>query len=225
MSEPLPHERRVQRYATIAFLAAGGLALGIILTGSDTLLGVEVPLAATGGLALVGAIAGAVAAARRSIGIAAGAAVALVLAVTPGGKLEPTITDYALGLLFGATLLAALELVHMTVRYERAHRAVERDNVPEEHVNRVTDEALKTLGSRAGMALGAAALAVGAAFLLSIAGPAAWREAIETTAPLGVAVIGLALLGAGSLYILFTGSAFRRADPHASKEIASDAVE
>jgi hypothetical protein len=132
---------------------------------------------------------------------------------------------YALGALFGLALLLALELVHMTERYARAHRAVESENVPEEHINRVTDEALKTLATRIGIAAFAVAGAVGIAFLLAAAGPAQWRAAVETTAPLGVAVVGLALAGAASLFILARGAKYRLRSEPSPKELLPDVAE
>lgn len=228
MSAPVqaqyPHEARVQRYAYATFALAAGLAAALALTSGDMMLGLEVPLVARVGLVVAGLVAGIVGTARRSTPLAVVGALLLVLAVTPGGTLDPSLVDYALAVGFGGALLVGIELVHMTVRYERAHRAVERDEVPAEHVNRVTDEALKTLVARAGAAVGVVAVSVGLAHVLAAVGPAAWRAGVETTAPIGVALAGLALLGAASLYILTRGATLRRAESTAM-ESASDAVE
>jgi uncharacterized membrane protein len=113
----------------------------------------------------------------------------------------------------------------MTDRYERAHKAVEKENVPEEHINRVTDEALKTLASRASFAVLAVAAAIGIAFLLRLIGPRQWRDAVETTAPLGVAVAGLALAGAVSLSILARGAVYRLGREPRPKELLPDVAE
>ena len=219
-----PHEARVQRFAYMAFAAATAFAAVLALTSGDTLLGFEVPLVARLALAVAGLAGGVIGAARRSTPIALAGALLLVLGVTPGGTLSPSLVDYVLAVAFGGALLVGVELVHMTVRYERAHRAVERDEVPAEHVNRVTDEALKTLGARAAAAVGVVAVSVGVAHLLAAIGPAVWRAGVETTAPIGVALAGLALLGAASLYILTRGATLRRVESTAM-ESASDAVE
>lgn len=224
MSAPYAHEKRVQRYAYVAYVAAAVLAIVAALNGEGRLLGLDVPPVLSLGLAVAGLAVGLLAAARRSLGIAVAGAALLVLAVTPNGALRPTPVDYALGLLFGLAALAAVELVHMTVRYERAHRAVERDNVPEEHVNRVTDEALKTLAARSALAVAGAGALVAIAFLLAQVGPLAWREALETTAPIGVAVTAIAVLVPISLYILLRDASLRRADAQ-TPESAPDVAE
>lgn len=224
MNAPYAHQKRVQRYAYVAFGAASVFAILAALSGEGRLLGLDVPLGTSLGLAVAGLAVGVFATARRATSLALSAAALLTLAVTPHGALRPTPVDYALGLLFGGLLLAAVELVHITVRYERAHRAVDRDNVPEEHVNRVTDEALKTLAARAAIALAGAALVVALAFLVARVGPLAWREALETTAPVGVAVTAVAVLVPISLYILLRDASFRRADA-ATTESAPDVAE
>lgn len=222
-----PNEKRVQRQAALAYVLAAGLAIWLALTGESRVLGITVPIAVTGGAAVVGLALGLLAAQRRHMGTALAAAAFLVIAVAPNGALAPSLLDYALGILFGALLLAATELVHMTVRYERAHRAVETGTVPVEHVNRVTDEALKTLAARIGVAAASVAGAVLIAHGLAAFGPRVWREALETTAPLGFAVWGLVLLAAASIYILVRGARFGRAsdDPTNNLEIAPDVAE
>lgn len=224
MKQAYPHERRVQRYAHAANAALTGLALVLATRHGGDLFGYLVPAIAVYGLALAGFLTGVLAAHRRAAPLALAGVGLQVLAVLPGGRLETEALDHVLGLAFGVAALAFVELVHMTVRYERAHAAVERDNVPEDHINRVTDEAIKTLGGRAGLALLVAALAVGLSYLLTLIGPRQWRDAIETASPLGVAVTGLALLGAGGLYVLIRGSRFRR-EPTPPKETAPDVAE
>lgn len=226
MSEPYPHERRVQRFAYGALAASAALAAIQAVRGDGALFGQEIPLSIVLGVLVLGSVVGAVAVAKRSTALVLAGALLLVLSVLPGGVAKPGPAGYALGLLFGASLLALGELVDMTKRYEHAHRAVEKENVPEEHVNRVTDEAVKTLAARAGLALLASGAGVGLAFLLSLAGPRQWRAAVETTAPLGVAVATLALLGALSLFILARGAEFRlpRREPQ-PKESVPDVAE
>lgn len=205
-----PHERRVQRFAYLALAGVAALAAWLALRSPGRLLGLDVSPAATLGLVGLGAAAGAVAVARRSTPLALAACALLVLGVAPGGDLAPGAAGYAAGFLFGALLLAFGELVHMTTRYDKAHKLVEEEVVPEESLDRVTDEAVKTLATRAGLAL---ALALGAALVaLGLArwGPAAFREGIETAAPLGVAVVALLALSALSLYVLVRGSRLRR---------------
>jgi len=220
---PYPHEKRVLRYAYGAAVAATALGLEQALTGNGSLFGLPIPLAALAGLVLVGAIVSVIAIRRRSTPTVLAGAAILVLAVLPGGGPRPNMLAYALGALFGLSILLMGELVHMTERYERAHRAVEAENVPEEHINRVTDEALRTLALRGGIAGLAVTTAVVLAFALHAWGPAQWRAATETTAPLGVAVAALALGGAASLFILARGAAFRReASP---KELLPDVAE
>lgn len=226
MSEPYPHEKRVQRLAYGALAISAGLAAAQAIRGDGVLFGFEVPLLAILGLLVAGAVVAAVAVAKRNPALALAGAALLVLSVLPGGLARPGPLGYGLGLAFGVALLAMGELVDMTRRYEHAHRAVEKENVPEEHVNRVTDEAVKTLATRAGLALAAATAGVGLAFLLAAAGPRQWRAAVETTAPLGVAVATLAILGAASLYILVRGSEFKlpRREPR-PKETVPDVAE
>lgn len=221
-----PHERRVQRHAFVALAGAVVVGAILVLTTDDlALLRIEVPRLAPLALLALGTILGAVGVGRRSNGLTIGAIALLVLGVLPATAPRPGVTTYAIGLLFGLALLLLHELVHMTERYHRAHRAVEHDNVPEEHINRVTDEALRTLATRGGFAALAAALAVAVAFLLSLAGPAQWRAAVETSAPLGVAVIGLALAGAASLFILARGAIFRLRREPTPKELLPDVAE
>lgn len=226
MSEPYPHEKRVQRFAYLSLAAATGLAAAQAIRGDGVLFGLEIPLGAVLGLVVAGAAVAAFGVAKRNPALALGGGLLLVLGVLPGGLARPGPVGYGLGLAFGGALLAMGELVDMTRRYEHAHRAVDQENVPEEHVNRVTDEAMKTLAQRAAIALAASAAGVGLAYLLATAGPRQWRAAVETTAPLGVAVATLTLLGAASLYILVRGSVFKmpRRDPK-PKETVPDVAE
>ncbi|HUR68209.1 MAG TPA: hypothetical protein VM370_03115 [Candidatus Thermoplasmatota archaeon] len=222
-TEPFPHEKRVLRYAYGAAVVAAALGVVQVSKGDGRILGAHVPAIALLALLAVGAVAALVAVARRSSVLALAGVGAMVLAVIPGGVGSPGLLTYAIGVLFGVALLLVSELVHMTERYERAHRAVEKENVPEEHINRVTDEALKTLASRAAIAALAVAAAIGAAFALAAIGPAQLRAAVETTAPLGVAVAALALAGAASLFILARGAKLRgEATP---KELLPDVAE
>lgn len=222
---PFPHEKRVLRYAAFALLAATVLGAALIFTSKTKVLGIELPSLAVAGVLLVGAMVAAFAIARRSSALALGGMVLLGLAVVPASALRPGPFEYALGILFGLALLLTFELVHMTERYERAHRAVEQDNVPEDHINRVTDEALKTLGGRAALAALAVAGVVGIAYALAAIGPRQWRAAVETTAPLGVAVVGLALAGALSLSILARGAKLRLRREPTPKELLPDVAE
>lgn len=222
---PYPHEKRVQRYGYVALAATTLTGIVLALVVDARLLGLALPGYVPLALLLAGAALGAFAVARRSSPSSLGAAALLVLGVIPAADARPGIGTYALGLVFGLALLLTLELVHMTERYERAHRAVENDNVPEEHINQVTDEALRTLGARGGIAALCAAGAIGLAFLLAAIGPAQWRAAVETSAPLGVAVLALALAGGASLFILARGATFRlRRDPP-QKELLPDVAE
>lgn len=217
-----PHERRVQRFAFVALALASMLALWLATTSEGRILGNAVPLAARLGLVAAGAMAGVVAVARRSTVTAVAAGGLVVLGLAPGGALAPGLAGYALGALFGAALLAFVELVHMTTRYDKARRLVEEEGVPEESLDRVTDEAVKTLGSRAGMALALALAAVLAALGLAQAGPRALRDGLETAAPLGVATVALLLFAALSIFILVRGSTFgrRSEDDPAPQEVA-----
>lgn len=225
MSATASYDKRVQRYAYAALAADALLAVWLALQGDGRIGNLEIPVLALLGAILVGAVLGVVAVARRSDLLAGLALAALVLAILPGGVASPGLGTYALGALFGLAALLLLELVHMTSRYERAHRAVETENVPEEHINRVTDESLKTLLSRAALASAAVALAIGGAFVLQAAGPRQWRAAVETSAPLGVAVVALALAGAASLFILARGAKLRLRREPRPKELLPDAVE
>ncbi|GEM_PF-4269096 len=227
MSKPFPHERRLQGIAYGALAAASALAFAASRQGADRLFGVEVPAALSYALLAAGAFAGVVGVLRRSPPLALAAVLLLVLAALPGGMLSPGLLAYAVGLAFAGAALAYGELVHMMGRYEAAHRAVESDGLPEDHLNRVTDEALATLAGRLGLALALAGAGVGLAFLLSLAGPAQWRAALETTSPLGVALASLALMGAGSVLVLFRGARppWRRPSTSSSQEPASDAAE
>lgn len=207
---PYPHERRILRYAAVALVLALAASAVQLVRGDARLLGLDVPPAASYGLLAVGAGVGAFALARRSTPVALGACAAIVLGVLPAGGLEAGLLDHALGLGAGLALLLFAELVHMTARYERAHRAVEKEGVPEDHINRVTDEAVRTLALRGALAAGVALAAILLAFALATLGPRAWRSGIETSAPLGVALVGLVLLGAASLVVLLRGARFPR---------------
>lgn len=209
MKEAYPHEKRVQTFAYAALGGAAGLASVLGQQGRGPLLGVAVPALASFGLLLAGTLVGGAGAFRRDARIALAGCALLVLAVLPADLDAPGMVGYATGYLFGAALLLYGELVHMTARYEKAHKAVEEENVPEEHINHVTDEALRTLFARGALATLAAAGAVAFAYLLAALGPRAWREAVETTAPLGVAVAALALAAGAATFILFRGSRLR----------------
>lgn len=214
-----PHERRVQRFAYLALALAAALGLWLAVRSEGRLLGVQVPLLAMLGLVLAGAAVGVVAVVRRATGLGLAACALLVLGVTPGGALAPGLAGYALGFLFGALVLCFGELVHMTTRYETAHKLVETEGVPEESLDHVTDEAVKTLGVRAGLALALVLAAALAALALSRWGPAAFREGIETAAPLGVAVLALLALASLSLYVLVRGSRLRRREEEPKEAI------
>lgn len=207
---PYPHERRILRYAAVALVLALVAALVQLLRGDARAFGLDVPPVASYALLALGALLGAAALLRRSTPFALAAGAALVLGVLPAGGLEAGLVDHALGLGFGLALLLFAELVHMTARYERAHRAVEKEGVPEDHINRVTDEAARTLAFRTALAAAFATAAVALAFALATIGPRAWRAGIETSAPLGVALVGLVLLGAASLLVLLRGARFPR---------------
>lgn len=222
-----PHEKRVQRHAYVALAVATLLALLQATRGDAAAFGQKIPLLAGVALGVVGAIVGAVAVHRRSGALALAACGLLILALLPGALVEPGLAGYGLGLLFGLALLLYGELVHMTTRYDRAHAAVETENVPEEHLNKVTDEALKTLAVRGLLAAAFAAAGVLLAFLLGAIGPAQWRAAIETRRPLGVALATLVLLALAGLVVLARGATLRRdANPSPSpQESFSDAAE
>lgn len=220
-----PHERRVQRYGYVAFLLTAGLGVALALRGDARLLGLEVPPVVALALLAVGALAGLVAVARRVTWLATAACGVLALGVLAAGAPVADALAYGLGIAFGLALLLAAELVHMTERYERAHRAVDTEGVPEEHINRVTDEALRTLGARVGLAALGVAAAAGLAFLMLAAGPRQWRAAAETTAPLGVAVAGLVLALVASLFILAHGAKLRLRREPKKKELLPDVAE
>lgn len=215
----------VRRYAFASLAVATLAGLWLILTGELRAFGVEVPMAATLTLLVVGVVVGIVGITRRSDLVIGIGAVLLVLGVVPGSFAEPSLLTYGAGLLFGFAVLLKLELVYMTGRYERAQKVVERENVPESHVHTVVVEARKTLARRAGLAALCALGAVGLAFLLASVGPRQWRAAIETTAPVGVAVIALALAGLASLYILTRGAKFKLRREPPPKELLPDVAE
>jgi len=222
--KPYPHERRLQRLAFVALAAAAVLSFIAIAQGRSRLFGADLPLAAPYGVAALGALLGVAAIVRRAASLVLAACAGLILGALPAALVEPGFLAYAVGLALGAALLAVAELVHMMTRYEAAHKAVEEDGLPEAHLDRVTDEALATLSGRLGLALALAGAGLGLAYALRFLGPAQWRDALETTAPLGVALTTLALVGAGGLMILFRGARmpWRRSR---SQETASDAAE
>lgn len=223
--KPFPHERRLQRFAFLALAAAIVLSLVAIAQGRSRLFGLDVPAAAPYGVAALGAILGGVAIVRRLASLALAGCVGLILAVLPAALVEPGFLAYAAGLALGVALLALGELIHMMTRYEAAHKAVEEDGLPEAHLDRVTDEALATLSGRLGLALALSGAGLGLAYLLRFAGPAQWRDALETTAPLGVALTTLALVGAGALMILFRGARMPWRRSQIPQETASDVAE
>lgn len=221
-----PHERRLQAIAGVALAAAVVLAAVAVLQGNVRLFGVALPSALPYALLAAGAIAGLVAIVRRATLVAVAAVLCLVLATLPANLLAPGALAWVVAYAFALAALVFAELVHMMGRYESAHRAVESDGLPEEHLNRVTDEALATLAGRAGIALLVAAAGLGLAVLLSFVGPAQWREALETRSPLGVALASGVLLGVGGLLVLFRGARapWRNASssPSPAQEIAPD---
>lgn len=224
MKEAYPHEKRVQTFAYAALAGCAVLGFLLVQQGRGQVLGFPVPALASFALLLAGTGLGAAAAYRRDARLAVAACVLFVLAVLPADLDAPGVVGYATGYAFGAALLVFGELVHMTARYEKAHRAVEEENVPEEHINHVTDEALRTLFARGGLATLAALGAIALAYLLAALGPRAWRDAVETTAPLGVAVAALALAAGAATFILFRGSRLRlRRQP--PQETAPDVAE
>lgn len=215
----------VRRYAFASLAVATIAGLWLVSTGDMRPLGMEVPPLAALAVLLLGAIVGVVGVTRRSDLITGIGAALLVAGVLPAGFARPGILTYALGLLFGFAVLLTLELVYMTGRYERAQRVVEREHVPESHVTTVVVEARKTLARRVGLSALAAAAAIGVAFLLASVGPRQWRAAIETTAPLGVAVIALALAAGASLFILARGAKFKLRREPPPKELLPDVAE
>ena len=217
MRPAYPHERRVQRWAYASLAATAAVGAALVLRGAG-----DLPPALLLAVLAAGAILGAVAVHRRSGVLALGAGAVMVLALLPGGTPDPGLAGYALGLLFGALLLGFGEAVHNTVRYDRAHAAVEKDGLPEDHLDRVTDEALKTLLTRALLAAGVAGAGVLAAYALAALGPLQAREAVETTGPLGVAVASLSLMGGAALFVLVRGSRLRRQAAQ-NQETAPDA--
>lgn len=215
----------VRRYAFASLATATLAGLWLILAGELSPFGVDVPLAAALGVLVLGAAVGVLGITRRSDLVTGVAAALLVLGVLPAGFGRPGVLTYALGLLYGLAVLLMLELVYMTGRYERAQRVVQTEHVPESHVQNVVVEARRTLARRAGLAALAAIGAVALAFLLASVGPRQWRAAVETTAPLGVAVIALALAGAASLSILARGAKFKLRREPPPKELLPDVAE
>lgn len=219
-----PHEARVQRWGYGAILAAAALAALDAVLANGRLLGIDVPLAARLGLVAVGALVGLVAVYRRSTPIALAAAGLLVLGVLPAASAQPGLFGYARGLALGVLLLAFGELVHQTARYDRAHQLVEQEGASEEGLDRVTDEALKTLGTRTLLALAVAALGALGALGLATVGPASLREGLETASPVGAAVLSLLVFAIISMFILVRGSRFRR-EASPTQEVAADVPE
>ena len=214
------HEKRFQRHAYAALAALAVLSAVLLLQGEPEAFGVALGLLPLGLLA-AGVLVGVAAVHRHSGGLALAAGALVVLAVATVARPDPALADYALGLLFGLLLLAYGELVHLTTRHDCARAAVEKEDVPEAHLDRVSRESLKTLGARALLAGLFALAAVLLAFLLRLAGPLRLREAVETTAPAGVALASLALMAGTGFYVLVRG-ARRRQDP--SQESAPDAT-
>ena len=178
----------VRRNAYLALALALALALVEAGRGSGVLFGLAVPFAASAVVAVVGAAVGAFAVTRRSTRLAMAGAGVIVLAVVPAGELSPGFAGYALALLFAGAALLFTELVHQAARHERAHRLVDEEHVEEESVERVTDEALRTLAARAGLALLLTAGGALVALLLSAAGPQYFRDGLESASTLGAAV-------------------------------------
>jgi hypothetical protein len=221
----LAHAARVQRYAYAALAIATILAAYVAIASRALVLGVKVPLVVTLALVAAGAIAGVVAVVRRHTPLAFAGAGLLVLGVTPGGALDPGLAGYAAGFAFGALLLAYTELVHQTSRYDRAHRIIEEEGVSEDSLDRVTDEALRTLLTRAGLAVGLAAAGALLVLLLRAVGPQPFREGIETSAPLGVAVASLFLFAILTVIVLLRGASFRFRREKENKEVVDLVVE
>lgn len=206
-----PHQARVQRWGYAAVALA---ALVAALDARGLLLG----------LVALGAVAGAVAVHRRSSPLAIGAGALLVGSVVPAGSLDPGLAGYARGFALGALVLCVHELVAQTARYDRAHKLVDEQAASEASLDRVTDEALKTLGARLALALALALAPVALALALAAGGPALLRASVETASPLGVAVLATGVLGALTLLVLARGARLRRGDkPTETPEVAADA--
>lgn len=219
------HVKGARRYAFAALALASITGAAFVLPADGKLFGFEVSSLALLGVLLLGVVVAIVGITRRSVAITATGAALLALALLPAGTPRPNVANYALGALFGLGLLLMVELIYMIGRHERASRVVETGNVPESHVNSVIVEARRTLFRRAALAFLAVALAVGGAFALRAFGPRQWRAAVETSAPLGVAVLALALAGAASLFILARGAKFKLRREPKPKELLPDVAE
>src|SRR5207244_3636693 len=124
----------------------------------------------------------------------------------------------------GAALVFT-ELVHQAARHERAHRLVDEEHVEEESVERVTDEALRTLAARAGLALLLTAGGALVALLLSAAGPQYFRDGLESASTLGAAVWTLLVFALLALYVLVRGAKFPKLPKRAPKALPTDHLE
>lgn len=207
MSPTPPHERKVRRWAWLA------LALATLLATLQAW-----PHLAGLGAALAGAIVGAVAILRRSAPTALAACLLLALGLLlAGGVPRPGMGAYLVGILFGAALVAFGECVHVTARH------TDKNGLPQAHLDRVATQTLATLGMRGLLAAALAGAGLLLAWLLATLGPAALREGVETTAPLGVAVASLSLMGGAALFVLARGSRLRRQPTGTQQETATDA--
>lgn len=202
------NEAKVQRYAYLALGAAYALALVAAGRGSGVAFGVAIPFVASAVIATLGAgvcIAGIV---RRSNAFALSGALVLALALVPASELAPGLVGNALAIAFGGAVLLFAELVHQTARYARAKKLASEEGLSEESLDRVTNEALRTLFTRAALALGLTGAGAGVAIVLSVAGPKFFQDGIESQAPLGVAVWTLFLFSILALYVLVRGAKF-----------------
>lgn len=214
------------RLRSAGFAAVGASTLlGLASTGlrDASLLGLSVPSLVPAALVLVGGGLGAAGVARRAPGLSLGGAGAMVvgLALTVSAA---TPVAYALGLAFAVSALAWVELTFIAAKQDRARRADGGDAEATAALDRVAGETLRTLVQRLGLTAAAVGAGVGIAFLLRFAGPRLLRAAVETTAPLGIALATLLLFGAAGLYVLSRGASLRRS-PQTSSEVDPDVAE
>lgn len=219
-------ERRAQRFAFLALGAAALLGLFQVGLAPAAVLGFALPVGVPLAVVVVGALMGLPAVMRRTPGVGYAAAGVMLAGLALAKVGAPGVVAYVLALVFAGALLGFVELVHVAQRHERAHRVVETEHTPEASLDHVTAQTLSTLASRAGLAMGGVALGILITFGLARVGPAQWREAVEVTGPLGVALATLTLFGGAAYYVLVRGARLRDERPEpASQEVEIDVAQ
>lgn len=220
---PYQSERRIQVLALTSLVAAVGL--NALLVGFDDarLFGLTIPGTVVLGLLAAPLFLGAVAVVRRSLPLLAGTIGILTITALLERPWEVEAAGLFLALLFGMSTLAFGELVHMTLRYEKLHEAVEKAGTGTESLDHAVSEYLKTFAFVFSLTI-ALGGAVGLLFTtLREFGPAQHRASFDYTSVYGLVGAAAILFTALLLAALARGADFSL--PRRNRQSRNDAFE